>query len=219
MAFNGHAFTVVRMTKRLDRPLPARPSPAGMRPAATSPALMTTRPADDDGWMSDTFPSPTIPASSRSEVFVGYLDYFRARIIDKVGQLGNHDQRSSRLRSGWTPLELVKHLSYVELRWLEWGFVGRNVTDPWGDHRDGRWYVSPDETADQLLSALRAQGERSRAIIETNDLSTVGRPGPRWDGADPATLERVLFHLLQEYARHLGHLDVVVELADGLVGE
>ena len=49
VAFNGHAFTVVRMTKRLDRPLPARPSPAGMRPAATSPALMTTRPADDDG--------------------------------------------------------------------------------------------------------------------------------------------------------------------------
>ena len=180
---------------------------------------MTTRPADDDGSMSDTFPSPTILASSRSEVFVGYLDYFRARIIDKVGQLEGHDQRASRLRSGWTPLELVKHLRFVELRWLEWGFAGRQVDDPWGDHRDGRWYVSPDETADQLLSALRAQGERSRAIIETNDLNTVGQPGPRWDGADPATLERVLFHLLQEYARHLGHLDVVVELADGPVGE
>jgi hypothetical protein len=58
--------------------------------------------------MSDTFPSPTMPASSRSQVFVGYLDYFRARIVDKVGQLGGHDQRSSRLQSGWTPLELVK---------------------------------------------------------------------------------------------------------------
>jgi len=125
-----------------------------------------------------------MPASSRSEVFVGYLDYFRARVIDKVGQLGDHEQRSSRLQSGWTPLELVKHLGFVELRWLEWGFAGRNVTDPWGDHRDGRWYVSPDETADQLLSALRAQGERSRAIIETNDLNTVGQPGPRRDGAD-----------------------------------
>lgn len=49
-----------------------------------------------------------MPASSRSQVFVGYLDYFRARIVDKVGQLGGHDQRSSRLQSGWTPLELVK---------------------------------------------------------------------------------------------------------------
>jgi hypothetical protein len=50
-------------------------------------------------------------------------------------------------------------------------------------------------------------------------LSEVGKPGPRWDGAEPATLERILFHLLQEYARHAGHLDIVRELADGRVGE
>ena len=37
--------------------------------------------------------------------------------------------------------------------------------------------------------------------------------------ADPATLERVLFHLLQEYARHVGHLDIVTELATGASGE
>ncbi|MGY4682759.1 mycothiol transferase [Micromonospora aurantiaca (nom. illeg.)] len=44
-------------------------------------------------------------------------------------------------------------------------------------------------------------------------------PGERWDGADPASLERVLFHLVQEYARHLGHLDIVAELAGGPTGE
>ena len=66
--------------------------------------------------MSDSFPSPIVPASSRSEVFVGYLDYFRARIIDEVGQLCEQGQRSSRLQSGWTPLELVKRLRSVELR-------------------------------------------------------------------------------------------------------
>jgi hypothetical protein len=48
---------------------------------------------------------------------------------------------------------------------------------------------------------------------------SVGEPGPRWDGAPPATLERVLLHLVQEYARHAGHLDVVRELIDGRVGE
>jgi hypothetical protein len=47
----------------------------------------------------------------------------------------------------------------------------------------------------------------------------VGQPGDRWDGADPATLERILFHLVQEYARHVGHLDIVRELIDGEVGE
>jgi hypothetical protein len=56
-------------------------------------------------------------------------------------------------------------------------------------------------------------------VIESHDLSEIGQPGPRWDGADPPTLERILFHLLQEYARHLGHLDIVAELADGSTGE
>jgi hypothetical protein len=70
-----------------------------------------------------------------------------------------------------------------------------------------------------LLADLAAQAARSRAIIESHDLADVGQPGDRWDGADPATLERVLFHLVQEYARHVGHLDIVTELATGLSQE
>ncbi|MGH9066916.1 MAG: DUF664 domain-containing protein, partial [Acidimicrobiales bacterium] len=77
--------------------------------------------------MSDTFPSPTLQAPSRAEVFIGYLDYFRSRIVAKVESLGEAEQRRSRLPSGWTPLELIKHLMFVELRWLEWGFEGRRV--------------------------------------------------------------------------------------------
>ena len=83
----------------------------------------------------------------------------------------------------------------------------------------GRWSVRPDETAATLLADLHAQGARSRAIIEAHPLEEVGQPGDRWDGADPATLERVLFHVLQEYARHAGHLDIVTELATGSSGE
>lgn len=169
--------------------------------------------------MSEVFPEPTLPAASRTTVFVGYLDYFRARVITKIENLSDSDRRRSRIPSGWTPLDLIKHLTYVELRWLEWGFAGRDVEDPWGDDRDGRWYVSPEETVEDLISTLREQATRSRTIIETHDLSTVGQPGLRWDGAEPATLERVLFHLIQEYARHLGQLDVVVELANGSTGE
>ena len=81
------------------------------------------------------------------------------------------------------------------------------------------WSVGPDETAATLLNELHVQAARSRAIILAHALDEVGRPGERWDGADPATLERVLFHLLQEYARHVGHLDVVTELAAGGSGE
>ena len=56
-------------------------------------------------------------------------------------------------------------------------------------------------------------------LITGNDLDAVGRPGPRWGGGDPATLERVCFHLVQEYARHVGHLDIVAELAGAPTGE
>jgi hypothetical protein len=165
------------------------------------------------------FPEPTVPVTSRAEVFLRYLDYFRAGVISKVEGLPDDEPRRSRLPSGWTPLELVKHLTFVELRWIEWGFEGREVSEPWGDARDDRWYVADEETRDELVAALRARGLRTRAVIEGTDLAGLGKPGPRWDGADPPPLERVLFHLVQEYARHLGHLDIVAELGGGPVGE
>jgi uncharacterized damage-inducible protein DinB len=169
--------------------------------------------------MNEPFPEPTRPVGSRAEVFLGYLDFFRAKVLDKVGGLPESELRHSRVPSGWTPLKLVRHLAFVEMRWLEWGFEGREVTEPWGDNRNGRWHVRADESLSRLTSALAAQGDRSRAVIESHDLSEIGQPGPRWDGADPPTLERILFHLLQEYARHLGHLDIVAELADGSTGQ
>lgn len=169
--------------------------------------------------VTDGFLSPTRPAASRSEVFLGYLDYFRTRIAAKVESLSEPDQHRSRLPSGWTPLELVKHLTFVEMRWLEWGFEGRLIDDPWGDECEGRCHVDPDETAGELIAALRARGAHSRAVIHNNDLAAIGRPGPRWDGAEPAAVDRCLFHLVQEYARHLGHLDIVAELAGEGVGE
>jgi len=165
------------------------------------------------------FPEPTRPAASRAEVFLGYLDYFRSRLVNKLESLPAEDLRASRLPSGWTPLELMKHLQYVELRWLDWGFAGTRIADPWGDQRDGRWYVAADETLAELTAALAEQAARTRHIVLSHDLADIGRPGDRWAGADPAALERVLFHVLQEYARHLGQLDIVSELAGGDVGE
>src|ERR1035437_63810 len=164
-------------------------------------------------------PEPTAPARSRAEVFVRYLHYFRSRVITNIEGLPGPALRQSQLASSWTPLELLKHLSYVELRLLEWRFEGRPITDPWGDNRGDRWYVAPDETLDHLVAALRTQAERSRAVIEAHDLAEMGKPGPRWDGGHLAPLERILFHLVQEYARHLGHLDIVAELATGQLGE
>jgi uncharacterized damage-inducible protein DinB len=165
------------------------------------------------------FPSPTGPTLARDEVFVMYLDFFRERIIEKVAALPLDALIVSVVPTDWTALELVRHLTFVEMRWLEWGFEGEPVDEPWGDHLGERWFVDPDDTLDSLVDALRRRGVQSAEIVGRHDLDDIGQPGPRWDGEGPATLERVLFHLVQEYARHLGHLDVYSELAEGQEGE
>jgi uncharacterized damage-inducible protein DinB len=165
------------------------------------------------------FPSPTDPRPNRAEVLLGYLDYFRSVVLDKLDGLSDADLRTSRLPSGWTPLQLLKHLTYVERRWLVWGFMGQHVADTWGDSRNDRWWVGDEETLVGLTEGLRDQAAVTRSVVEAHDLGEIGEPGERWEGAPPATLERILLHLVQEYARHAGHLDVVRELIDGRVGE
>jgi hypothetical protein len=137
--------------------------------------------------MSLPFPEPAIAVPSRAEVFLGYLDYFRSRLVSKLEALPGGELRASRLPSGWTPVELLKHLAYDELRWLEWRFEGRDIADPWGDDRDGRWYVAPGETLTDLVAALHAQAARTRAIVESHDLADRGLPGslPRGDVDQP----------------------------------
>lgn len=169
--------------------------------------------------MTIPLPAPTSPRATRAEVFTSYLDYFRSRLISKLNSLTPEALRTSLLPSGWTPIELIKHMRYVERRWLEWGFEGHKIADPWGDEQNGRWHVGPEETLPDLVTALRAQADRTASIVATHDLAERGHAGERWEGAAPASLERVLFHLVQEYARHLGQLDVIAELAGGEVGE
>lgn len=169
--------------------------------------------------MTKPFPEATNPRDSRSEVMLEYLAYFRSVLVGKLDGLPDAELRSSRLPSGWTPLALLKHLTFVERRWLVWGFEGRDITDPWGDSVDGRWTVTDQESLADLVSALTVQAELSEIIVRSHQLSDVGRPSERWDGQPPASLERILLHLLQEYARHVGHLDVVRELIDGTIGE
>jgi hypothetical protein len=160
------------------------------------------------------FPAATMPIGSRAEVFLTYFGYFRSRLVSKLRELPESDLRTSRVPSGWTPLELIK-----ERRWLVWGFEGQPIADPWADRKDDRWFVAEDETLDTLIAGLAEQAATTRTIVEAHDLAEIGQPSERWAGRPPATLERVLFHMMQEYARHVGHLDVVCELATGQTGE
>lgn len=163
------------------------------------------------------YPQPTVPRTTR-DYYLDALAYSRGAVIAKVHSLPETSQVTY-LPSGWTPLALVKHLTFVEMRWLEWGFEGVAQDAPFADRVDGVFTAEPNETWDVLARALVDRGSVTRSIIESHDLSDVGQPSDRWDGAEPPTLEQVLQHLTYEYARHLGHLDIVVELATGVVGE
>jgi len=164
------------------------------------------------------FPEPRGGAADPGALFERYLEFFRETVVRKVESLPDTDLRQTRLPSGWTPIELVNHLAFMERRWFVWGFLGEPVEDPWGDALDDRWHVPDDTGLDQVVRMLRAVGRRTKEVLTSHALDEVAPPGPRFEHEPPA-LSWICFHVLQEYARHAGHLDIAVELAGGVVGE
>lgn len=151
------------------------------------------------------------PAPDTPHLWPAYLDHYREQIIAGVAGLTAEQARTSRVPSGWTPIELLSHVLHMEQRWFVWGFLGEQVDEPWGDWGGDRWQVADDVTVDSLAERLRAVGARTTAVLRDHDLGERARLGGRFD-EDPPTLEWICFHVLQEYARHAGHLDIVVEL-------
>jgi hypothetical protein len=75
---------------------------------------------------------PSRDLADTIELHLQYLDRYREIIENKLLGLSDSELRSSRLPSGWAPLELLKHLVFMERRWLRWGFTGESVDHPWG---------------------------------------------------------------------------------------
>jgi uncharacterized protein DUF664 len=150
-----------------------------------------------------------------------YLEHYRDVVVRKLDGLSEEELRRSRVPSGWTPLGLLVHLTFVERRWLVWGFQAEPVDEPWGDRApDGGWRVPEGWTGERARAEFAAQCARSRQIVAGVPAGQRAALGGRFaTAAEAPTLGWILFHLLQEYARHAGHLDIARELADGAVGE
>lgn len=174
----------------------------------------------------DTHPArapqePPEAGPAGAERWADYLDWLRENAIDAVLGLPPAERTSSRLPSGWSPIELLNHLLHMEQRWFVWGFLGEQVPAPWGDWNvpdpavdvgvTPVWRVAEGVAAQDIAASLRAVGRRTREILGTHDLAEPARLGGRF-AADPPTLEWICFHVLAEYARHAGQLDVVLEL-------
>jgi uncharacterized damage-inducible protein DinB len=144
------------------------------------------------------------------------LDRHRDAVLWKLEGLGDDDLRRPMVPSGTSLLGLVKHLGSVEYGWFCQTF-GRDTeplpldeNDPDADLR-----ARPDETAEDILAFYgRARAAADRAIDELDVEDT----GTAWFG-EPVTLRWALIHMIEETARHAGHVDILRELIDGMAGD
>lgn len=152
-------------------------------------------------------------------LLVGYLDWYRDRLLRKTSGLSDTQLSTPVEQLGWSPLGLVRHLTMVERRWLRWGFAAEAVLPhlPGGD--ESGWGPNSESTT-AVLTAYRDEVERSQTLVAQAALDDRAGIGGRFNDPEQApSLGRILFHLLQEYARHVGQLDVARELIDGTTGE
>jgi uncharacterized damage-inducible protein DinB len=170
--------------------------------------------------MSELRDEPPRSVGDPRDILLQQLSYYRATLLAKLDGLNQEQLTSSILPSGWSPLELLRHLAFVERRWMQWGFEAEQMPDPRGDEdpNSERWIVMPEDTVESLSAWLAEIAARTEAVAATAELTDRAKLGGRFS-SDPPTLGWILIHLLQEYARHLGQLDVVRELTDGSVGE
>jgi hypothetical protein len=153
---------------------------------------------------------------------LAFLEAQRAIVLAIVAGMAEDTMRTPVLPSGWTPLGLVKHLGFAGRRWFQRVATGLVDEPPWtglpGEGK-GRRPFTTGLPADVLFGFYRDQCERANAIVAATSLSAP--PLSRHPG-DPAAeicdLRRGILHMIEETARHAGHLDTTRELADNRTG-
>lgn len=174
----------------------------------------------------DRVPEPS-PLAGEAELLTFALDRARSTFAWKTGGL---DAAALAARtcppSTMTLGGLVKHFALVEDHYTAIAFTGGAMGEPWdsvdpGEWPDWEWRSAANDTADELYALWRAAVQRSRkAVAAMVADGGMGQPTrlTTQSGASP-NLRRVLVDLHEEYARHLGHADLLREALDGLVGE
>ncbi|MEV0647509.1 DinB family protein [Phytomonospora sp. NPDC050363] len=163
---------------------------------------------------------PAVDVSDTHELLLGYLEWYREALMRKLDGLSDDRLRTPVEPLGWSPLGLVQHLGWVERRWLRWGFGAQDIVayPPGGDAEE--WTIAANTSTAQVIADYQTEVAIANSLTAPVLLSDKARLGGRFKAPDQApSLGRILFHLLQEYARHVGHLDVARELIDGQTGE
>ncbi|WP_336157835.1 mycothiol transferase [Amycolatopsis sp. VC5-11] len=144
-----------------------------------------------------------------------FLDFLRATAVQKITGLTREQAAATPLPSSprTSALGVLKHLTAVERWWLVIEAGGSDEPSLWPGSPDPSWDLTPEDDVTTVVAAYRAERERAAAALA--GLS----PEDRTRRSGEFTVRWVLAHVVQETARHVGHLDALRELADGSVGE
>ncbi|WMX47240.1 DinB family protein [Streptomyces roseicoloratus] len=150
------------------------------------------------------------------------LDYARATALVKCEGLSEENARKAPLPTSplMTISGLISHLRWVEHWWLDVVFLDGELQGPLAeatdDDPDPEMRTAVDVPLPRLIAAYEEQSARLRRLVSEHDLDTKAKRPVRGDLH--VDLRWILLHLIEETARHNGHLDIIRELLDGRTG-
>lgn len=170
-------------------------------------------------------PGPPL-TGSEWETLTGFLDYQRATLAWKTSGLDAEQLRRTVAASTMTLGGMLKHMAYVEDHWFGrwlWGGSGREpwASVDWDTDGDWEWHSAADDTPEQIHNLWTAAVERARESAQqaVADGGLAREAAHRWpDGRGPS-LRWIFMHMIEEYARHNGHADLIRESIDGATGQ
>ena len=165
-------------------------------------------------------------AGDETSTLLGSLERQRATFAWKCGGLDVAGLRATVGASSMTLGGLLKHLALIEDHYFSVRLLGRHPAPPWNTvdwdaDRDWEWRSSSQDTPEQLYGLWQDAVARSRSAV-AEALAGAGLDQPirhTWPDGRTPSLRRTLIDLIEEYARHVGHADLIRESVDGLVGE
>jgi hypothetical protein len=162
-------------------------------------------------------PTPPRPAPERSSLD-GFLDRHRALLLHKcAGLTGEQLARRPIPSSKLSLLGLVRHLTGGERMWFRWRFGGQEVENPYQseEHPYGDLDLVDPARAEQDFAAFHQEVVAVRALVAGRSLDEQAVFGRDLRVTD---LRWVQQHMIEEYAQHNGHADLLRELIDGTTG-
>jgi uncharacterized damage-inducible protein DinB len=166
------------------------------------------------------------PAGDEVAILTGFLDFHRATLAWKCSGLDEAGLTATAAASSITLGALLKHLAFVEDYWFSYILQGNDPQTPWDTadwdaDPDCDWHSASTDAPGELFALWSASVERSRElaadVMSHGGLESLAKR-TRPDGATH-NLRWIMVHMIEEYARHNGHADIIRESVDGSTGE